>query len=459
MDRLKKVFFYLEGPQNVADFQKLCGMEITIRKASQSSNRSSASATKTENGDAGKHSSNCELRHRDTLNVVGNQDNISESTSSTSKNGFIPNGLNGVCHQTANGFVKNGHIRNGFQSPESIPNHTDKEEVEVDYKIHNKLVHSIFLLGAALGNEMFYLIFFPFMMWNVDSRLLRRMLIVWHVGMYLGQAAKDVFRRPRPASPPVAYLEKRYVTEYGMPSTHSLVGAIMPFSILYVSLDQYQYNFTVGLIIALTWTILVGCSRIYLGMHTALDVICGILTACIIMPVLLPLVSTFDYLQITHPLAPMVTVLGSFILCFVYPTVKEWNTARGDTATVHGIGSGISFGCWLNYFFGLMYTVPSGAPYVINFPTAKWLLLSLVRIVLGASLIAGGRHIAKRSSIRFLCYIYGEDKNDIEVLRQNKVETPQKFFTYFIISMGATFIAPLIFKTIGIHREAFYTEF
>ncbi|XP_033733826.1 sphingosine-1-phosphate phosphatase 2-like [Pecten maximus] len=457
MDRLKNVFFYLEGPQNVADFQKLCGIQIFTQKASEGLNGYAASATKTDNGDAGKHSNNYELRHRDIHNGVSKQDDLSENISSSSKNGLIPNGLNGVCHQTANGLVKNGLVRNGSQSHESVCKQTDKEEVT--YKTNNKLVHFLFLFGAALGNEQFYLVFFPFMMWNVDSRLLRQMVIVWHVGMYLGQAAKDVFRRPRPASPPVAYLEKRYVTEYGMPSTHSTVGAIIPFSILFVSFNQYQYNFTFGLTVALVWTILVGCSRIYLGMHTALDVICGILTACMIMPVLLPLVGTFDYLQVTHPLAPLVTVLGSFILCFVYPPVKEWNTARGDTATVHGIGGGISFGCWLNHYLGFMYAVPSGAPYEINIPSAEWFVLSLVRIAVGATLIAAGRQVAKRGSIRFLCYLYGQDRHDIQVQRQLKVETPQKFFTYFTISVGASFLAPFLFRTIGIHRETFYTEF
>ncbi|OWF53365.1 sphingosine-1-phosphate phosphatase 2-like [Mizuhopecten yessoensis] len=457
MDRIKKVFFYLEGPQNVADFQKVCGIETCIRKTSNGMNGFVASA-ETENSDADKHPQNCELRHRDIHNSVGKQGDVFENISSSSKTGCIPNGLNGVSHQTMNGFVKNGHVRNGLQSHESTCKHMENTD-EVSYKIRNKFVYYLFHFGATLGNEYFYMVFFPFLMWNVDSRLLRQMAIVWHVGMYLGQAAKDVFRRPRPASPPVAYLEKRYVTEYGMPSTHSTVGAIIPFSILYLTLNEYQYNFTFGLTVALAWTILVGCSRIYLGMHTALDVICGILTACMIMPVLLPLVGTFDNLQVTHPLAPLVTVLGSLFLCFVYPPVKEWNTARGDTATVHGIGSGISFGCWLNYYLGWMYAVPSAAPYAISVPTPEWIALSLLRIVLGASLIVLGRQIVKKGSIKFLCYMYGQDSQDIQCLRQMKVETPQKFITYFTISVGSSFLAPLLFRTLSIHREAFYTEF
>lgn len=177
------------------------------------------------------------------------------------------------------------------------------------------------------------------------------------------------------------------------------------------------------------------------------------------MPVLLPLVVYLDHQQITHPLAPLVTVLGSFILCFIYPPVKQWNTARGDTATVHGIGGGISFGCWLNYNLGWMHAVPSAAPYPIQMPTVEWFALSVLRYAIGAIIISGGRIVAKKISLRGLSGLYGQDHWDINVQRQMKVETPQKFITYFSISVCASFIIPTLFSYLGIVREAFYTEF
>ena len=58
--------------------------------------------------------------------------------------------------------------------------------------------------------------------------------------MYIGQALKNYWRIPRPASPPVIPLELETATEYGAPSTHAIVGTGMPFYILYLMYHNYQ---------------------------------------------------------------------------------------------------------------------------------------------------------------------------------------------------------------------------
>lgn len=108
-----------------------------------------------------------------------------------------------------------------------------------EYVIKNKPLYYIFNFGANLGNEIFYITFFPFWLWNIDSFVGRRVCIFWALFMYLGQVTKDVLKIPRPASPPVIRLEKLYALEYGMPSTHAMVGAGFPFSILLLTSERY----------------------------------------------------------------------------------------------------------------------------------------------------------------------------------------------------------------------------
>ena len=62
--------------------------------------------------------------------------------------------------------------------------------------------------------------------------------------MYVGQAAKDLICWPRPTSPPVVRLEGRYELEYGMPSTHAMVGVVIPFGMLYYSYGYYEVCIT-----------------------------------------------------------------------------------------------------------------------------------------------------------------------------------------------------------------------
>lgn len=84
-----------------------------------------------------------------------------------------------------------------------------------------------------------------------------------------GQGVKDILRWERPG-PPVVKLQSKWALEYGMPSTHAMVGASIPFSILLYTMNRYQYNFPVGLAIAVIWCSVVCLSRLYLGMHTVL---------------------------------------------------------------------------------------------------------------------------------------------------------------------------------------------
>lgn len=58
--------------------------------------------------------------------------------------------------------------------------------------------------------------------------------------MYIGQVAKDILKWPRPFSPPVVKLEKRVITEYGMPSTHAMAATAISFTLLMSTVDKYQ---------------------------------------------------------------------------------------------------------------------------------------------------------------------------------------------------------------------------
>ena len=79
------------------------------------------------------------------------------------------------------------------------------------YQLSINYRYYFFHTGAALGNEIFYSIFFPCWFWNVDGAIARKITMVWGIFMYIGQATKDLMAMPRPASPPVVKLEERYV--------------------------------------------------------------------------------------------------------------------------------------------------------------------------------------------------------------------------------------------------------
>lgn len=120
----------------------------------------------------------------------------------------------------------------GIESREASSGEIAKDgQPQLDYKIGNRFWYFLFILGTELGDETFYAAFIPFWFWNVDGAVGRRFVFVWAAMMYVGQALKDVIRWPRPG-PPSIKLQKKWVNEYGMPSTHAMVGISIPFSIL-----------------------------------------------------------------------------------------------------------------------------------------------------------------------------------------------------------------------------------
>ena len=133
---------------------------------------------------------------------------------------------------------------NGYPSTKiRTPLHTARHSL--NYEVTNRFLYYLFHFGANLGNEIFYMTFFPFWFWNIDGCVGRQLCTFWCIFMYLGQATKDVVQLPRPASPPVIQLEKRYALEYGMPSTHAMVGAGIPFAIFFLTKERYIVSVSV----------------------------------------------------------------------------------------------------------------------------------------------------------------------------------------------------------------------
>lgn len=136
---------------------------------------------------------------------------------------------------TRNGILNEDNTKFGFNG-----NKATNDSHKQSYVIENRVLFYLFSFGASLGNEIFYIVFFTYGMWNFDSYVFRKTTIPWCISMYLGQAAKDIICWPRPSSPPAVRLEERYELEYGMPSTHAIVGVAIPFGLLYYTYDRYE---------------------------------------------------------------------------------------------------------------------------------------------------------------------------------------------------------------------------
>ncbi|XP_057336643.1 sphingosine-1-phosphate phosphatase 2-like [Microplitis mediator] len=421
---------YLKEPELVAEIQKFFGVEyeenLNLKKKNINNGRSKINCNEDTNG--------CLLRN--DINLC----DIRDEKNKYCKNLYKDDNYDDDGHEITKG-----------------------EKLTI---INNYYWYYLFLFSTELGDEIFYTTFIPFMFWNIDALVGRRVVLVWGIIMTIGQVLKDIIRWPRPACPPAIRLQNKWSQEYGMPSTHAAISVAIPFSILIFTINRYSYSVPLGLIIVTTWCTLICLSRLYLGMHTVLDIIAGLLLAIGLMIVLVPIVRTIDYYLVTNFIAVVIFIIICVLTIVYYPCSDRWTPTRGDSAMVVAVTSGIHFGAWLNYKTGLILPLIESPPYQINLPSYQTLLVILIRTFLGFSIIVLSKIIIKKITYRVICGLLNLDA-DVLMKSENSLENrwkiitdlTYKFIFCFIFGVLTIHYLPQLFSAMGIGRKEFYYEF
>ncbi|XP_024147372.1 sphingosine-1-phosphate phosphatase 1 [Oryzias melastigma] len=321
-------------------------------------------------------------------------------------------------------------------------------DVGQEFLIHNKILFYLFTFGTELGNEMFFIIFFPFLLWNIDALVSRRLIVVWAWNLFVGQSTKDMVRWSRPASPPVVKVEVFYNTEYSMPSTHAMTGTAIPFCLFMLTYGRWQYPFLLGFSVALSWSVLVCVSRVYMGMHSILEVITGFLYSLLVLAFFCPILHKIDGYYMTGQLAPLVVIVSHVSLGLVAFSLDSWSTSRGDTAQALGTAAGAALASHMNYQLGLLTDPPlSSLPLSLPALSAGLVLRSLLRFLIGVAVLLLTRMIMKAVTIPFLCRLFGFPADDVRQARQQmRVELPYRYIVYGVVGFSCVFFVPQLFS-------------
>lgn len=306
------------------------------------------------------------------------------------------------------------------------------------YTVHNWFLYYFFRFGSFLGQETFYITFIPFVFWNVDPFIGRKMIVVWVVTMYIGQALKDLIKWPRP-SYPAFRLETRVQAEYGLPSTHAIAGLVLPFSFLLASYGRYDIPLGTGVSIATLWCLTVSLSRIYVGMHSFLDIFAGVGIGAVYLAGGWPFMQMVENYTLSSVYSPWLILISHFLLGYFYPAPKHYSTTRGDTVMILASGAGVHCASWLLYQCQIDLTPLSGS--------FTWWIAG-VRFVIGGSLVAVVRAIVKELSLNSVCNAVGACKRKLEDRRRREVEVVYKFVTYACVGFTIV-VAPLSMNLVG----------
>ncbi|XP_030578040.1 sphingosine-1-phosphate phosphatase 1-like [Archocentrus centrarchus] len=432
---------YLQDPQLVARFQNFCGVKGTFPDKS----------TTPDSG--GSEPDRPGLRKRVQQSAQSSDAGVGNGAAG---DGPIPQVNGTLVDDTAEPDGSSSSSSAAADSETTIAKPLRRNSLTGDtgqeFLIHNKFLFYLFTFGTELGNEMFFIAFFPFLFWNIDALVSRRLIVVWAWNLFVGQSTKDMIRWSRPASPPVVKVEVFYNSEYSMPSTHAMTGTALPFCLFMLTYGRWQYPFLLGFCVALSWSVLVCVSRVYMGMHSVLEVISGFLYALLVLAFFQPILGKIDNYYMMGHYAPLVIVLSHVSFGLVAFSLDSWSTSRGDTAQALGTGAGAALASHVNYQLGMLLDPPlSSLPLTLPSLSISLVLRSLLRFFIGVAVILVTRMVMKALTIPFLCRLFGLPTDDVRRARQHmKVELPYRYIVYSVVGFSCVCFVPLLFRVLAL---------
>ena len=142
------------------------------------------------------------------------------------------------------------------------------ELIRAVQSVHGPALDAIFKAITFLGDEDFFIILLPLFLWCVDFSFGARLAFFFLFSTIVNSGAKGLFAHPRPLDLDPA-VKLHDASGYGFPSGHSQ-SAVVVWGVL-ASYIRKRWAWAVAILLM----VLIGFSRIYLGVHFPTDVLGG----------------------------------------------------------------------------------------------------------------------------------------------------------------------------------------
>jgi len=198
---------------------------------------------------------------------------------------------------------------------------------------HGPGLDAIFKAITFLGEEEFFLILLPLIFWCVDFAVGARLAFVFLLSAYANATLKGLLSHPRPFElDPTVKLHA--AQGFGLPSGHSQSAVVLWDAIASEVRKTWLW------VLAILLMVLIGFSRIYLGVHFPTDVLGGWAVGVVFLVVYLafqPRVKTWlKQASLTLQLALAVAV--PLVLLLLHPT----KDTASPMAVLIGMGAGLA---------------------------------------------------------------------------------------------------------------------
>ena len=289
--------------------------------------------------------------------------------------------------------------------------------------IRNPILDTLMLLFTEFGNEVLFIAAGMIMFWCIDKKQGYFILLAGFFGVYINQFLKITCRIPRPwvLDPDFHIVEaaREAATGYSFPSGHTQT-AVGCWGALAVCRKETWVR-----IVGISLALLVPFTRLYLGVHTPLDVGVSIAVALVLIFGLWPLFHKFGtQRKLMYPLMGALTAMG--IAFLLYVTLYSFPADIDLDNYTHAVDNAYKFlGCALGLW--VIYEVDDR---FIKFDTktANW-WAQIPKLIIGLALVLG-----IKAGLKPLLNLFLEGYGIAHAIR------------YFITVLFAGCLWPLTFK-------------
>ncbi|MCX6006714.1 MAG: phosphatase PAP2 family protein [Chloroflexi bacterium] len=190
-------------------------------------------------------------------------------------------------------------------------------------QVHGPVLDNIFRAITFAGEEQFYLVLLPLILWCFDYGFGAVLAILFMISNGVNVTLKDLFQQPRPfdLNPGLKLSE---ATGYGLPSGHAQMS-ITVWGALAGRL-QKKWFWVVAAVIVL----LISFSRIYLGVHFPTDVFGGLIIGGILLALYFAYRSRVErWLAGLHIGFQLLLAIGLPLLCLLPSPTTDALTGSG----------------------------------------------------------------------------------------------------------------------------------
>ncbi len=246
--------------------------------------------------------------------------------------------------------------------------------------LRNPICDAIFSMLTHLGDEIAFMVVGMLVFWCVDKYEGYYLLTTGFLGTIINQFTKILCRVPRPwvKDPTFTIVEsaREAATGYSFPSGHTQASVG-----LFGGLARWNKNTTLR-IVAVAVCVLVPLSRMYLGVHTPLDVSVSVVIALTLVFAAYPLFrKASESPKVMYTLLAVLTAITAAYLAFVelFPFPEDIDPHNLETVVKNGYTlTGCMLGLILTYVVDQRYT---------HFSTKAVWWVQIIKVVGGLGLV------------------------------------------------------------------------